>query len=213
MIGSLRGVVLERRPGEVLLEVAGIGYRVQLTGAGLAALGMGPGPVLVYVHQHFREDHQSLYGFLAATERDCFESLIAAHGVGPALAMAVLSVHKPDQLVKILAEGDVAALCLVPGVGKKTAARLLVELRAKLDIDTYLAGPSDTLGLSRVGPGVVADSPRAVVRQALAELGYGPEEIRGALEGLGDVGNEEAGPVLDEAALLRSALQKLAGGR
>lgn len=213
MIGSLRGTVLERRTTEILLEVAGVGYRVQLTASALARLAPSGHELFVYTHQHFREDHQALYGFLSAAERDCFESLISAHGVGPSLAMAVLSVHKPDQLVQILADGDVAALCLVPGVGKKTAARLLVELRAKLDVDTFLAGGDHLgrpVGAGGVGAAAAADSPRTVVRQALAELGYGVEEIRSALDGLTvEGGSDDA----DEATLLRAALQRLAGGR
>ncbi len=206
MIGSLRGTLLERRAGEVLLEVAGVGYRVQLVASAFSRLPAGTGEVFVYTHQHFREDHQALYGFLTAAERDCFESLIAAHGVGPALAMAILAVHRPDQLVQVLTDGDVAALCLVPGVGKKTAARLLVELRSKLDVDTYLGdggGPNGQGAAPINGDGEPVNA-RLVVRQALGELGYQPDEIRAALEGLaGD----------DEAVLLRAALQKLAGGR
>jgi len=212
LIGSLRGIVVERRTTEILLEVGGVGYRVQLTGAALARLGPSTAELFLYVHHHIREDHQSLYGFLTAAERDCFESLIAAHGVGPSLAMAVLSVHRPDQLVQILADGDVAALCLVPGVGKKTAARLLVELRAKLDIDSFLAGPADP-GPSPVpgGAAVAAGgSARTVVRQALAELGYSSEEVRTALDGLAV---EHDGIPLEETELLRAALMRLAGGR
>lgn len=212
MIGSLRGVVLERRAGEVLLEVGGVGYRVQLVASAFNRLPAGGGELFVYVHHHIREDLQSLYGFLTAAERDCFESLIAAHGVGPSLAMAILAVHRPDQLVQVLADGDVAALCLVPGVGKKTAARLLVELRAKLDVDTFLTNGGLGDGPVAAGTGaangvVVLDSPRAVVRQALAELGYGPDEVRAALDGLDDA------PAQDESTLLRAALQRLAGGR
>lgn len=212
MIGSLRGTVLERRAGEVLLEVGGVGYRVQLVASAFNRLPSGGGELFVYVHHHIREDLQSLYGFLTAAERDCFESLISAHGVGPSLAMAILAVHRPDQLVQVLADGDVAALCLVPGVGKKTAARLLVELRAKLDVDTFLAngglpdGPVTTAAGASNGV-VVLDSPRAVVRQALAELGYGIDEIRSALDGLDDA------VAADESVLLRAALQRLAGGR
>lgn len=212
MIGSLRGTVLERRAGEVLLEVGGVGYRVQLVASAFNRLPSGGGELFVYVHHHIREDLQSLYGFLTGAERDCFESLISAHGVGPSLAMAILAVHRPDQLVQVLADGDVAALCLVPGVGKKTAARLLVELRAKLDVDTFLAngglpdGPVTTAAGTTNGA-VVLDSPRAVVRQALAELGYGIDEIRSALDGLDDA------VATDESVLLRAALQRLAGGR
>jgi Holliday junction DNA helicase RuvA len=218
MIGSLRGVLLERRAPEVLLEVGGVGYRVQLVASAFTRLPPGGTELFVYTHHHLREGAEALYGFLTAAERDCFESLISAHGVGPGLAMAILAVHRPDQLVQILADGDVSSLCQVPGVGKKTAARLLVELRAKLDIDTFLPSGVDA-GVNGNGvqhgnghgPGGTAllESPRTVVRQALAELGYGPDEIRRALDALVlDEVTEH-----DEAALLRAALQRLAGGR
>ncbi|MFN0026390.1 MAG: Holliday junction branch migration protein RuvA [Acidimicrobiales bacterium] len=248
MIGSLRGCLLERRSQEALIEVAGVGWRVQLGGSALSRLGATGSSVFLYVHHHIREDHQSLYGFVTAAERDCFESLISAHGVGPALAMAVLSVHAPDQLIQILADGDLNALCLVPGVGKKTAARLLVELRAKLDVDALAAGGvfgsgggssganGAGVGVGAGGIGVGSGSPRMVVRQALAELGYEPEEIRAALDavaaeepalvegerargsGGGSDGDAGADTVVgsaedQEAALLRAALRRLAGGR
>jgi len=211
VIGSLRGTLLDRRASEVLLEVGGVGYRVQVGPSTAARLPSVGTEVFVHVHHHLREDHQSLYGFLTASERECFENLIAAHGVGPSLAMAVLSVHSPGQLVQILADGDVAALCLVPGVGKKTAARLLVELRAKLDVDSFAAGTVAAGPVpDRSAAEPAAGSPRTVVRQALGELGYSTDEIRAALDGL-DAGGDTAS--LDETALLRAALQRLAGGR
>lgn len=238
MIGSLRGVVVERTTTEVLIEVGGVGYRVQLPPSSLARIPLGGGEQFLHIHHHIREDHQALYGFLTAAERNCFESLISAHGVGPALAMAILSVHRPDQLVQVLADADVSALCLVPGVGKKTAARLLVELRAKLDVDTVLGavGALDGrpalvavdggLGPEPAEPRLAA---RQVVRQALAELGYQPDEIRRALDGLAPADPAAGATVVraaapsgptatvadpdDESVLLRAALQRLAGVR
>ena len=134
MIGSLRGTLLDRGPGEVLVEVGGIGYRVTVTPGTSVALGEVGDEVFVHVHNHVREDAVTLYGFATRDERACFEALIGAHGVGPSLALAILSVHSPAQLRLALASDDVAALCMVPGVGKKTAARLLVELKSKLDL-------------------------------------------------------------------------------
>src|SRR5207302_8300041 len=123
----------------------------------------------VYVHHHVREDAQTLYGFPTRDERACFEALIGAHGVGPALALAILSVHSPDALRRTLADDDLASLCLVPGVGRKTAARLLVELKSRLAVpDIDLAA----IGLSPSTTG--APNVRADVREALAGLGYGP---------------------------------------
>ena len=186
MIGSLRGVVLDRdADGELLIEVAGVGYRVAVGPATAVAVGDIGDEVFVWVHHHLREDTQALYGFATRDERVVFEVLLAAHGVGPSLALAILSVHGPDALRQVVAEQDLAALCLVPGVGKKTAARLLVELESKLgepsgSIDLR-AGADSTDGSATV----VAD-----LREALEGLGYGTDEIRVVLHDLptdGDV--------------------------
>src|SRR5206468_5872753 len=126
--------LIDRGADEVLVEVAGVGYRVTVTPATVVAIGDVGDEVFFYVHHHVREDADTLFGFPTRDERGCFEALIGAHGVGPALALAILSVHPPDTLRRTLADDDVDALCLVPGVGKKTAARLLVELKSRLEV-------------------------------------------------------------------------------
>jgi Holliday junction DNA helicase RuvA len=205
VIGSLRGPLLDRSiTGEVLVEVGGIGYRVQAGPATAARLGDVGAEVFVWVHHHVREDADTLYGFAAKAERDAFEALIGAHGVGPALAMAILSVHPPANLARVLADDDVAALCLVPGVGKKTAARLLIELKARLDVPLGDGVPAGPDGVAAGGPGAGGASARADVRDALAELGYGPEEIAEATRELPDG---------DPGAMLKEALRRLAGAR
>jgi holliday junction DNA helicase RuvA len=200
VIGSLRGVLLDRGAGEVLVEVAGVGYRVTVTPSTSVDLGLLGDEVFVHVHHHVREDAQTLYGFAGRDERVTFEALIGAHGVGPSLALAILSVHSPSQLRAALAADDVASLCLVPGVGKKTAARLLVELKSRLEL-------GDVVDLTVVtganGNGAAhAPSPLADVRDALANLGYGPDEIRDVLADLPPSG--------DAGELIRAALQRLA---
>lgn len=203
MIGSLRGTLLDRSiDGEILVEVNGVGYRVQAGPATSARLGDVGGEVFTWIHHHVREDADTLYGFASKDERDAFEALLGAHGVGPALAMAILSVHPPVNLVRVLADDDVAALCLVPGVGKKTAQRLLIELKTKLDIPLGEAGT----GASMVdaAPAGSAMAVRADVRGALAELGYLPEEIAEATREL---------PEGDAGVLLKEALRRLAGAR
>ena len=170
MIGSLRGTVLERgTDGRVLLEVGGVGYLVTVTPRTLAELEPTTSAFL-HVHHHIREDAQTLYGFPSRSERATFDVLVATHGVGPALALGILATHTPSALVDIVASSDLASLCLVPGVGKKTAERLLVELRSRLSVpaldDASPAGSSSAVG---------------DVREALAGLGYGSEEIREAL--------------------------------
>ncbi|MDQ1438741.1 MAG: holliday junction helicase RuvA [Acidimicrobiaceae bacterium] len=201
MIGSLRGVLLDRfATGEALVEVGGVGYRVTMVPSALAGLGDPGDPVFLHIHTHVREDALVLYAFPSRDERTCFEALITAHGVGPALGLAILSAHSPASLARALATDDVDALTMIPGVGKKTAARLLVELKAKLDID---------LGADLVpvnGNGLAPQAtPVAEVRAALAGLGYGLDEVRLATQGLPDDGAVED--------LLKSALRQLAVAR
>jgi holliday junction DNA helicase RuvA len=201
MIGSLRGRLLERwGDAELLVEVAGVGYRVTVTPTTVVEVGQPGDDVFLYTHHHRRDDGDTLFGFLRADERRCFEALIGAHGVGPTLALAILGVHGPPALQRVLADDDLAALCLVPGVGKKTAARLLVELKSRLD-----AGELDSAALaSSVDDDGRAPttSARADVRDALANLGYGIDEIGRVVRDLPDQG--------DPAELLRLALQRLA---
>lgn len=201
MIGSLRGTLTARTiTGEVLVEVAGVGYRLQAGPGTAARLGDIGGEVFVWTHHHVREDAEVLYGFAEADERACFEALIGAHGVGPALALAILSVHDPVSLRRVLADDDVTALCLVPGVGRKTAARLLVELSSRLDgIET---APRPT-GAAGNGHGA---SPRGDVREALAALGYGPDEVAAATRDLPDDTD-------DVGSLVREALRHLGARR
>lgn len=197
MIGSLRGTLLERTGEDALIEVAGIGYRVLVAPAVAASLGELGGEVFVHVHHHIREDNQTLYGFSNGEERIAFVALLSAHGVGPALAQAILSVHDPASLRMVLATDDISSLCLVPGVGKKTAARLLVELKSKLDVpDGDIAA---TIAAVNDRP---VTSVRRDVREALLGLGYGDDEIQAVLRDMPDEG--------DESVQLKDALQRLA---
>lgn len=204
MIGSLRGLLVERSAeSELLIDVGGVGYRVHAGPATAARLGDLGGEVHVWVHHHVREDAQVLYGFATRDERVTFEALISAHGVGPALALAILSVHDPLALRRVLADDDVSALCLVPGVGKKTAARLLVELKSRLEVP--LGDVAAIAGSIEGRNGASGPSARADVRDALAALGYGPDEIAEATRDLADDG--------DVGALVRDALRRLAAPR
>ncbi len=190
MIGSVRGTVIERTAaGEALVEVGGVGYRVNVPAGALPALHPGNAAFL-FTHLHVREDAMVLYGFPSRDERDTFEALIGTTGVGPKLALAMLSVHSPSSLRRALLEDDLAALTLVPGVGKRTAQRLLVELKSRLEVPE--------LDLSEVGGG---PAPRAEVRAALAGLGYGTDEVRDVVAQLPEDGSVED--------LLREALKLL----
>ena len=189
MIGSVRGTVIERTAsGEALVEVGGVGYRVNVPAGALPDLHPG-NPAFLFTHLHVREDAMVLYGFPSRDERDTFEALIGTTGVGPKLALAMLSVHSPSSLRRALLEDDLAALTLVPGVGKRTAQRLLVELKSRLEVPE--------LDLSDEG----GPAPRAEVRAALAGLGYGTDEVRHVVAQLPEDGSVED--------LLREALKLL----
>ena len=201
MIGSLRGTLVDRGAAEVTVEVGGLGYRVVVRPTTAVSLGDRGEEVFCWTHHHQREDAQVLYGFLTKDERLCFEALIGAHGVGPALALAILSVHSPSALARILAEDDLGALCLVPGVGKKTAARLLLDLKSRLSIPDLGEPRVATGGAKHAG----APNARADVREALGGLGYSDGEVREVLGELAEDG--------DAASMLKDALQWLATAR
>lgn len=207
MIGSLRGTVVERGAAldkanaEILIEVAGIGYRVTVTGGTLARL-VPNDEVMLYIHHHLWEADQKLFGFITKDERDAFEGLLGAHKVGPALALAIIATYPPSQLAAVLANDDIDALCEVPGVGKKTAQRLLVDLKSSLVFPVLDTDDGDAIDLTATNgeSAAVAD-----VREALAQLGYGTEEIKRAVK---DLDSSQT----DSGLLLKTALRALAGG-
>ena len=196
MIASLRGRLLEVLADGAVIEVGGVGYRVHLTPKAVAGLPRD-GEVLVHTVTYVREDTLALYGFATVDERRAFEQLLTATGVGPKLALAVLAVHAPDALRRAVSAGDADALTLVPGVGRKGAARLILELKGRL-------GEGE--------PDVAADGDGrpayAEIREALGSLGYGPAEIKAALAGL----PADAGAHPTEE-LLRMALRNLGSAR
>ena len=192
MIGSVRGKIIDvSATGEVLVEVGGVGYRVLVPVPALTTLEPG-GNAFLFTHQRVHDDQFALYGFPTREERDTFETLIRADGVGPKLALAILSVLPPTALRRAVVDEDLASLTLVPGVGKRTAQKLLVELQARLE------APAATGSEVPGSPG----SARGEVRSALAGLGYDPEEVRDVLAELPDDGAVED--------LLRDALKLLA---
>jgi Holliday junction DNA helicase RuvA len=196
MIGSLRGTVLERTPsGEVLVEVGGVGYRASVPTGTLVKLVPGE-PAFLFTHLHVREDAMVLFGFLTRDERDTFEALLVASGVGPKLALAIISVHTPNALRRALASDDLESLVLVPGVGRRTAQRLLVDLKARLSVPDLDLGEHSGL-----------TSGRAEVREALSGLGYSADEVRDVMATFD--GDDDA-PV---EVMLRDALRQLRPSR
>jgi len=173
MIARLRGTLVDKAPSRIVVDVAGVGYDVQVPLSTFYPLGDEGSTVQLRVHTHVREDLIALYGFATALEHDLFERLIAINGVGPKLALAVLSGIEPEELVRAVREGDVARLTKIPGVGKKTAERIGLELKDRLPLTFGLAerpAPSD------------ADQLRGDVLSALTNLGYQSNAAEQALD-------------------------------
>jgi Holliday junction DNA helicase RuvA len=193
MIGSLRGKLIDKRPNAVLLDVGGVGYQVQIPLSTFGALGTLESEATLLIHTHVREDQFSLYGFFSAREKQCFELLISASGVGPSLALKILSGMGIEQLVPAIRKGDLAQLVRIPGVGRKTAERIVVELRDKLAaVDVPEAGQPAT-----------RTQLESDVASALVNLGYDQRSVERAIEKAG------ASSAVDFEKLLRDSLQIL----
>jgi Holliday junction DNA helicase RuvA len=195
-IGSLRGQITVKENDEVILEVGGVGYRLKIPSPAYETVRVGTHDTQLFTHHHFRENEQTLYGFTTRYECRLFEALISAHKIGPALGLSILSTYNPDQLTDIVEEQDTDALCLVPGVGKTTASRLVIDLEAKfkkLSIDSPQFSTKTNSAVSKD----VRD-----VRDALSGLGYEAEEIYAVTKDL---------PIeTDTSELIKLALQRLA---
>lgn len=194
MIGRLRGKLVEYIRPVAIIDVGGVGYEVEVTGAAAAKLTAEPDQALVFTHFAVRDDAQTLFGFASAAEQTLFRSLIRVSGVGPKLALALLSAVTPEQFAAAVAGGDVAAITRVPGIGKKTAGRLLMELR-------------DTVGDLPAGEAPAGANPAArEAVLALVALGY---RQNAAAQVVADVlrGEADASPVEE---VIREALRRLA---
>ncbi len=201
MIASVRGEVLEIGLDHVVLEAAGVGYRLNATPATLAGLTSGE-TARLYTAMIVREDSMTLFGFADTEARDLFGLLQTVSGVGPRLAMAVLAVLEPEALRKALAESNVAALTRVPGIGKRGAERMVVELRDKVDLVPVQSGPPGA------GPTPVVTPVRDQVVDALTGLGFPIKQAEPAVDG---VLAEQ--PDLDTSRALRAALAVLGRNR
>ncbi len=168
----LRGKLVDKRPNQILIDVGGVGYQVQIPLSTFAELGALHAETTLLIYTHVREDQLALYGFLTAREKHCFELLISASGVGPSLALKILSGMGVEQLLPAIRKGDLAQLVRIPGVGKKTAERMVVELRDRLAaIDEPQAGKPATRSQ------VESD-----VASALVNLGYDERSVEHAIE-------------------------------
>ena len=200
MIGAVSGTVVETYPDGALVDVNGVGYRVHAPASVLARLPGAGERVRLYTHLHVREEALTLFGFINTEERDLFEVLIGVNGIGPKGGLAVLSVYAPDALRRAIIGEDVDALTLIPGVGKKTASRMILELKEKLD-----AGDADLAPLA--GSPAVRQA-LSEVRAALIQLGYSTTEAREAIERVSAEAAAANGNGTAEA-LLKKALKEL----
>ncbi len=195
MIGQLRGRLAEKRPNQVLVDVGGVGYLVQVPLSTYAALGELHTEVTLLTHTHVREDALALYGFVSAREKHFFELLISASGVGPALALKILSGMTVEELVPAIRGGDLVRLTRIPGVGRKTAERIVVELKDKLE----------AVAIETEKPAVASPAgAEADVVSALVNLGY---DARAAEEATAKAKREAGASNFEK--MLRAALQSL----
>ncbi len=194
MIAFLTGRVAAKSSGFALLDVGGVGFRLSMSTPSLAALPAEGDEVTVFTYLHVREDELSMFGFGTDEERALFERLITVSGVGPKVALAVLSALRPDVLKRALASEDVGLLSSVPGIGKKTAQRLILDLKDKLDLPD--------LATTGGGPEPAA---AAAARDALLSMGFSPGEAAAALR------DAPAGSSAEQ--LLKLALKALGGMR
>ena len=195
MIGQLRGQLAEKRPNQVLVDVGGVGYLVQVPLSTYAVLGELHTEVTLLIHTHVREDALALYGFVSAREKHFFEMLLSASGVGPSLALKILSGMSVEELVPAIRGSDLVRLTKIPGVGRKTAERMVVELKDRLEI--VAAEAEEPAAASPAG--VEAD-----VISALVNLGYDGRAAEGAV---GEA--KRASGTANFEKLLRAALQSL----
>ncbi len=193
MIGRLRGTLLEKRPPWLLIEVGGVGYEVEAPLSVFYELPANGEKLTLLTHLLVKEDAHNLYGFLKATDRELFRSLLKVSGVGAKLALAILSGVTADEFAGLVRDGDVAALTRVPGIGKKTAERLIVEMRDRL---------AEAAGGDRGLPGGGLAGPRDAASEAsmaLRSLGYKPAEVSRMVRGV-------AGPGMSAEEIIRLAL-------
>lgn len=175
MIAFLRGRVLEKQPSRVIVDVGGVGYDVSVPLSTFYTTGEPGAEIALRIHTHVREDQLALYGFATALELTVFERLIGVSGIGPRLALAVLSGMEPRELTVAIERGDLARLTRIPGVGKKTAERIVVELRDRLPKAVVAIGG----GAEAAAPG---DARREDLASALGNLGYDRRAIDRVLE-------------------------------
>ncbi len=200
MIGRIKGILAAREDAMIVIDVAGVGYELELTNAARACLPAVGEPVAIFTHLVIREDSHALFGFESLSERDLFRSLIKVTGIGPRLALTLLSGINVTEFVRSVRDNDVTRLTKLPGVGRKTAERLVVELRDRIERMVHLpVAPAPRLGDGAAR--VIEEAERALIA-----LGYKPTEASRAIDGAFETGRTTEEVV--RAALKRMASQE-----
>ena len=201
MIGQLRGQLIQKRPNEILIDVQGVGYEVFIPLTTFFELPGEGSEVALKIHTHVREDALTLFGFLTQREKDFFLKLISISGIGPKLAVGILSGARVEELAQAVAEGNLHRLTAIPGVGKKTAERLVLELKGQI-APFLLAEPVEAAGAAAPPSALEED-----VVSALVNLGYPRAAAEKALSTI--LRSPESGRTFED--ILRSTLRLLAG--
>ena len=195
MIARLAGILLDKNPPFLVIDVNGVGYEVEAPLGVFSDLPENGKQVAIVIHHHFSQDSQTLYGFASPGERELFRKLLKISGIGAKMALNILSGASGEELARYVSTGDVASLTRLPGIGKKTAERIIMELRDKL---TGLS--IDSGGTTMPAGAPVSTDPVTEASHALASLGYKPAEVSRMVSTV-------AGPDMDAEAIIRKALQ------
>jgi Holliday junction DNA helicase RuvA len=195
MIARLSGILLEKSPPFLVIDVNGVGYEVEAPLGVFSDLPENGKPVAILIHHHFSQDSQTLYGFASLGERELFRKLLKASGIGAKMALNILSGASGEELARHVSTGDVAALTQIPGIGKKTAERIIMELRDKLEGVTMIGG-----GTSLAGGVPISTDPATEAGHALISLGYKPAEVSRMISAVAESG-------MDAEDIIRKALQ------
>lgn len=198
MIGFLSGQLLHKHPPFVLLDVNGVGYELEAPMSTIYELPEENKPASLYTHMVVREDAQLLYGFSDQRQRDLFRLLLKVNGVGPRVGLAILSTLSSSEFASCVLSNDVAALTRVPGIGKKTATRMILDMKDRIDANSFIQGGTRVAG-SDEAEQLIQDSIRALVA-----LGYRAKDAGAAVEAVRDHG-------MDRDELIRNALRRLSG--
>ncbi|MCP4048790.1 MAG: Holliday junction branch migration protein RuvA [Gammaproteobacteria bacterium] len=195
MIARLSGVLLDKSPPNLVIDVNGVGYEVEAPLGVFSDLPENGKAVTILIHHHFSQDSQTLFGFASLGERELFRKLLKISGIGAKMALTILSGATGEELARYVSTGDVASLTRLPGIGKKTAERIIMELRDKLE------GLPIGAGGGPLAPGVpVSTDPATEASHALASLGYKPAEVTRMVRAVAEAG-------MDAEEIIRKALQ------